>query len=167
VAAGRGGEVKGLRWGDSSLGRDSRSSGGRALFRFCSKLEGLDGPRWFLGGGLLGLRGTSWLDARGTFGYRNFEIGDSATGERCGFSFALALSSEEESCLSSSSSSGVGSLGDTVSKEVWLDPESRMFVDVRDVVRERLLLRDFLVLNCTVLGVSFGRVMCAGLAFGV
>jgi hypothetical protein len=106
------------------------------------------------------------LLALGTFGYLSFEIGLSATGER----FGLLLDSseeEEESCLSSSSSSGVGSLGETVSKDVWLEPESRMFVDVRDVVRERVLLRDFLILGCMVFGVSLGRTMRAGLAFGV
>lgn len=69
-------------------------------------------------------------------------IGLSATGESL-------LSSE--SCLSSESSSGVGSLGSAVSKDVWLDIESRNVgrVEVRETVREpsvvlgeRRVLRD-------------------------
>jgi hypothetical protein len=58
-------------------------------------------------------------------------MGDSATGE--------SLLSSEESCLSSSSSSGVGSLGSAVSKDVWEEPESRIFVDAREVVRDTVL----------------------------
>ena len=63
-------------------------------------------------------------------------MGDSATGESL-------LSSE--SCLSSSSSSGVGSLGSAVSNEVWEERESRKLVDARDAVRE-IVLPDLLVL---------------------
>jgi hypothetical protein len=70
-------------------------------------------------------------------------MGDSATGE--------SLSSE--SCLSESSSSGVGSLGSAVSKDVCEERESRMFVDARDEVRETVL-RDLLNLICAAFGES-------------
>ena len=58
-------------------------------------------------------------------------------------------------------------MGEMVSKEVWLEAESRLFVEVREVVRERVLLRDFLGFIWTALGDSFGRAVRAGLAFGV
>jgi hypothetical protein len=76
-------------------------------------------------------------------------MGDSATGESL-------LSSE--SCLSSSSSSGVGSLMSAVSKDVCDEPESRMFVDVRDVARDTVL-PDLFDFTWTDFGESLGRVL--------
>lgn len=56
-------------------------------------------------------------------------MGDSATGE------SLPVASR----LSLSSSSGVGSSGSTVSKDVCDEKESRMFVDALEVARDTLL----------------------------
>lgn len=76
-----------------------------------------------------GLRGTSWLDARGTLGYLSPWMGLSATGDNL-------LSSDN--CFASESSSGVGSSGSAVSKEVWDETESRKVgrVDVFEIVRD-------------------------------
>jgi len=81
------------------------------------------------------------------------DIGDSATGESL-------LSSE--SCLSSSSSSGVGSLVPIVSKEVCEEIESRMFDEAREVARETVL-KDVLGLITAFLGDSLGWSMRPGL----
>lgn len=83
-------------------------------------------------------------------------MGDSATGE----SFASS-----ESCLSSSSSSGVGSLGSAVSNEVCEEPESRKFVDARDAVRETVL-PDRFALTFTLFGESLARKAYPGTGSG-
>ena len=85
------------------------------------------------------------MEARGTFGYLRFDMGDSTTGDN------LLI----ESRLSSSSSSGVGSFGSTVSNEVCEDIESRTFVDPLEVALE-MLLDDVLGLILTSRGDSFG-----------
>ena len=70
-------------------------------------------------------------------------MGDSATGE----------SLLPSSCLPSSSSSGVGSLGSTVSNDVWDEKESRLFVEVVEFARETVLA-EFLGFTCNFLGES-------------